>query len=73
MTFSTFKQLLSQPGTSAEFIGLVEHLLNLRPEADLRFVDAAGHAVELEEVHYRIQGQAAWQATLYNRAMNHIR
>lgn len=68
--FGSFKQLLGRPDTSAEFIRLVEHLLDVRHEGDLRFVDASGHLVALEEVHYRIQGNEAWQGALYNRYMS---
>lgn len=70
VSFGTFRQLISRPDTSAEFIGLVERLLDLRHEGDLRFVDASGHEVGVEEVHYRIQSNAKWQGMLYNRYMN---
>ncbi|CAM4016298.1 hypothetical protein [Deinococcus marmoris] len=73
LSFSTFKRLLNTPDTSADFIRLVEHLLDLRHEGDLCFVDVSGHEVEAEEAHYRIQSQEASQGAMYNRAMNIIR
>jgi len=73
LSFSSFKRLLSTPDTSAEFISLVESLLDLRHESALRFVDVAGDEVSLEETHYRIQSEEASQGAMYNRAMNIIR
>lgn len=73
LSFSTFKRLLNTHDTSADFIRLVEHLLDLRHEGDLCFVDVSGHKLGAEEVHYRIQSQQKAQGAMYNRAMNIIR
>ncbi|WP_146202744.1 hypothetical protein [Deinococcus irradiatisoli] len=70
VSYGSFKQLLSSPNTSAAFTRLIEHLTDLRHEGDLRFVDAAGHEVNLAEVHYRIQSQVSSQDMLYNRYMD---
>ena len=73
LSFGSFRRLLGDPDTSAEFIRLVENLLNLRHTGDLRFVDGSGKVVPPEEAHYRIQGEEASQDAMYNRAMNVIR
>ncbi|MFB9990798.1 hypothetical protein ACFFLM_02190 [Deinococcus oregonensis] len=73
MSFGTFKRLISDPDSSADFVGLVERLLDLRHEGDLHFVDASGNGVDLEEAHYRIQSHEVAQDRMYNRAMNIIR
>ncbi|WP_164473649.1 hypothetical protein [Deinococcus psychrotolerans] len=73
MSFGTFERLLDTPNTSADFIRLVEHLLDLRHEGDLRFVDISSHELGIEEAHYRIQSQEVSQGAMYNRAMNIVR
>ncbi|GAA5437820.1 hypothetical protein [Deinococcus aquaticus] len=69
VSFGSFRDLLDEP----RLLFLIEETLGLRPLDGERFVDAQGREVPLEDIHFTLQGNAEWQAQVYNFYMNHVR
>ncbi|GHG35144.1 hypothetical protein CBQ26_18780 [Deinococcus indicus] len=69
VSFGSFRDLLDEP----RLLTLIEETLGLRPLDGARFVDAQGREVPLEDIHFTLQGNAEWQAQVYNFYMNHVR
>ncbi|GGS43278.1 hypothetical protein [Deinococcus knuensis] len=69
VSFGSFRDLLDEP----RLLTLIGQALGLRPLDAERFVDAQGREVPLEDIHFTLQGNAEWQAQVYNFYMNRVR
>ncbi|MCD0164262.1 hypothetical protein [Deinococcus sp. 12RED42] len=70
VSFGSFRDLmLDEP----RLLSLIEQALGLSPLDGERFVDAQDREVPLENIHFTLQGNAEWQAQVYNFYMNHVR
>lgn len=69
VSFGSFRDLLDEP----RLLSLIEEALGLHPLDGERFADAHGREVPPEDIHDALQGNAEWQAQVYNFYMNHVR